>query len=242
MDAQTINIRGMPVEIARKRMRYIRVRVRRDGAVLLSVPWHVARDEAVDFLLSKWEWVEQTRAKVLSRPAPEPLLYRDGDTVPLFGEPLRLEVVDVPYGGNIVECREGILRLYQTVSTTPERRARLVKAFYGARLRERLAALLDERPARLGEGPVTWTVRDMSTEWGSCTKTRRTLRFGLQLAQVPPECVEYVVVHELTHLRVANHGPDFKALMDERLPDWRARRKALNGFSIAPSPDRAQSS
>ena len=235
MDAKAIEVRGISVELARKRMRYIRVRVRRDGTVLLSVPWHVATHEAVDFLLSKWEWVEQTRAKVLSRPAPEPLLYRDGDIVPLFGEPLRLEVVDVPYGGNIVERREGVLRLYQTVSTSPARRARLIRAFYNARLRERLAALLDEWLARLGEGPVAWTVRDMSTEWGSCTKTRRTLRFGLQLAQVPPECVEYVVVHELTHLRVANHGPDFKALMDERLPDWRERRRRLNGAPVAPS-------
>lgn len=230
-----IEVRGLPVEIARKRMRYIRVRVRQDGTVLLSVPWHVATHEAVDFLLSKWEWVEQTRAKVLSRPAPEPLLYRDGDIVPLFGEPLRLEVVDVPYGGNIVERREDVLRLYQTVSTSPERRARLIRAFYNARLRERLSALIDEWLARLGEGPVTWTVRDMSTEWGSCTKARRTLRFGLQLAQVPPECVEYVVVHELTHLRVANHGPEFKALMDERLPDWRERRRRLNGAHVAPS-------
>jgi predicted metal-dependent hydrolase len=47
---------------------------------------------------------------------------------------------------------------------------------------------------------------------------------------MPPAYVEYVVVHELTHLRVANHGSDFKALMDARMPDWRERRKALNAF------------
>ena len=47
--------------------------------------------------------------------------------------------------------------------------------------------------------------------------------------------VEYVVVHELTHLRVANHGPEFKALMDERMPDWRERRKALNTAPDAPA-------
>jgi len=232
MMQSTIEVRGLPVEVTRKRMRYIRLRVKRDGTVCLSMPWHVSTKEAVEFLVSKWEWVEEARAKALSRPVPESPRYENGDTVFVLGEPLRLEIVSVPYGGNIVERREGSLRLYQTAETTPARRARLVEGFRAARLREYLSKSLDEWLARLGERPVRWTLRNMSTEWGSCTKARRTLRFGLQLAQVPPECVEYVVVHELTHLRVANHGPDFKALMDERLPDWRERRKALNAAQV----------
>ncbi len=164
----------------------------------------------------------------MSCPAPEQPLYRDGDAVLLFGEYLRLEIRDVPYGGNLLERQGDVLRLYQARPTTPERRASLVSAFRAARLQERLAFLLDLWLKRLGEGSVRWGVRDMRTEWGSCTKSRRTMRFNLQLALVPPACVEYVVVHEISHLRVPNHGPEFKALMDERMPDWRARRKALN--------------
>ena len=228
MATSTVQVQGLEVEVTRKRMRYIRVRVRRDGAVCLSVPWHVSTKEAVDFLLSKWDWVIEARQRVLSRPAAVEPQYLDGDTVMLFGEQLKLQLVDVPYGGNIVELGEGVIRLYQAGTTTPQRRGRLIWAFLGARLRERLAAMLADWLGRLGEGPVKWSVRDMSTEWGSCTKTRRTLRFNLKLAQKPLEYVEYIVVHELTHLRVANHGPDFKALMDERMPDWRERRKALN--------------
>ena len=49
----------------------------------------------------------------------------------------------------------------------------------------------------------------------------------MMLAGAPRECVEYVVVHELTHLKAHGHGVRFKALMDERLPDWRERRRAL---------------
>ena len=228
MATSTIQVKGLEVEVARKRVRYIRVRVRRDGTVCLSVPWHASTKEAVDFLLSKWDWVIEARQRVLSRPAAVEPQYLDGDTVMLFGEQLKLQLVDVPYGGNIVELGEGVIRLYQAGTTTPQRRGRLIWAFLGARLRERLATMLADWLGRLGEGPVKWSVRDMSTEWGSCTKTRRTLRFNLKLAQKPLEYVEYIVVHELTHLRVANHGPDFKALMDERMPDWRERRKALN--------------
>ena len=228
----TIEVRGLPVEVARKRMRYIRLRVRRDGVVVLSLPWHTAVKEAVDFLLSKWDWVEAARAKMLARREAQPPQFADGDAVLLFGRELRLEIVEVPYGGNLVELVGDAVRIYQSGPTTPERRGRLLAAFRMARLREKLASLVGEWLARLGEGPVKWSVRDMATEWGSCTKSRRTLRFNLQLAQVPHECVEYVVVHELTHLRVANHGPDFKALMDARMSDWRERRKALNAFRL----------
>ncbi len=228
MATLTIKVQGLDVEVTRKRMRYIRVRVRRDGAVCLSVPWHVSTKEAVNFLVSKWDWVLEARQKALSQPVAVEPQYHDGDAVTLFGERLPLRIVDVPYGGNIVELGEGVVRLYQTGATTPERRGRLIWAFLGARLRERLAVMLADWLARLGEGPVKWSVRDMTTEWGSCTKARRTIRFNLRLAQMPPACVEYVVVHELTHLRVLNHGPEFKALMDARMPDWRDRRRRLN--------------
>ncbi len=230
--SSTIEVRGLSVEVARRRMRYIRLRVRRDGVVVLSLPWHTAVKDGLDFLLSKWDWVETARAKVLARREESPPQFADGDSVMLFGRALRLEIAEVPYGGNLVELVGDAVRIYQSGPMTPERRGRLLAAFRGARLRERLSALIGEWLPRLGEGPVKWSVRDMATEWGSCTKTRRTLRFNLQLAQVPHACVEYVVVHELTHLQVANHGPDFKALMDARMPDWRERRKTLNAFRL----------
>ena len=66
--------------------------------------------------------------------------------------------------------------------------------------------------------------------WGECMNKRGILKFSTRLAGKDRGLVEYVVVHELTHLHVANHGPDFKALMDNRMPDWRERRKALNSF------------
>ena len=83
--------------------------------------------------------------------------------------------------------------------------------------------------ARLGEAGVTWKVRAMKTLWGSCHFRKRHVAYSRALARVSRELVEYVVVHELTHLRAPNHGPAFHALMDARLPGWRALRRRLNG-------------
>ena len=99
-------------------------------------------------------------------------------------------------------------------------------------LLERLLAELQALwTARLNEPGVTWKLRRMKTLWGVCHFSKRQITYARQLALKPRELVEYVVVHELTHLKVHNHGPAFKALMDARLPNWRQLRRRLNGTS-----------
>lgn len=69
--------------------------------------------------------------------------------------------------------------------------------------------------------------RNMTSRWGSCNPKTGRICLNIQLAKYPPECLEYVVVHELCHLLERGHGPRFKALMDAFLPDWRERRAKL---------------
>ncbi len=95
-----------------------------------------------------------------------------------------------------------------------------------------LRILLDELhliwTTRFAEPDVTWKLRRMKTLWGSCHWRKRCITYNSDLAHAPRELVEYVVVHELTHLQAHDHGPRFHALMDARLPDWAARRRRLN--------------
>lgn len=69
--------------------------------------------------------------------------------------------------------------------------------------------------------------RNMSSRWGSCQPSTGRICINVRLALYPPECLEYVVVHELCHLLERGHGPRFQALMDAFLPDWRAVRSKL---------------
>lgn len=71
------------------------------------------------------------------------------------------------------------------------------------------------------------TYRDMKSRWGSCQPSTAVIRINIRLALFPPECLEYVVVHELCHLLERGHGPRFHALMDAFMPDWRQRRAQL---------------
>ena len=176
----------IPVEVIRKRIRRINIRIHSDGLVTLSVPkWRVTLKEAESFLKSKWQWVEKTRGEMLSRP---------------------------PVARSPVTDRE-------------------CKALMGT-----LKELNDEWSARLGETNVTWKIRRMKTLWGSCHFRKHHIVYSMELAHVPKPMIEYVVVHELTHLKVHNHGPQFYALMDERLPNWKLLRRKLNKPDFGENP------
>ena len=96
--------------------------------------------------------------------------------------------------------------------------------------RRRATDILNERVAqwapRVGVAPPPVTVKDMRSRWGSCSaKGRISLHWGLVLQ--PLDLADYVVVHELVHLRELNHGPAFWSGVGAVLPDYRERRKRL---------------
>lgn len=73
----------------------------------------------------------------------------------------------------------------------------------------------------------------MKTKWGSCNRETGRLWFNLELAKKHPDCLEYIVVHEMTHLLERGHGERFTTLMDKFMPDWRARRDLFNDAPLA---------
>jgi predicted metal-dependent hydrolase len=75
-------------------------------------------------------------------------------------------------------------------------------------------------------------VRRMKTMWGSCNYKAHTIRLNTELARKPPECLEYVVVHELVHLLEATHNARFVALMDRFMPKWKLHREELNRLPV----------
>lgn len=98
-----------------------------------------------------------------------------------------------------------------------------------AEVRPAIERLMDHWVSRMGVPRPVWKTRIMRTRWGSCNAATASITLNLDLARRPERLLEYVVVHELAHLREAHHGPAFVALMDAHLPDWRVRRAELNG-------------
>lgn len=98
-------------------------------------------------------------------------------------------------------------------------------------LKRQLQRLIDKWEPVMGVKSAGFTIKKMKTRWGSCNVKSHHLNFNLLLAKVPPECAEYVVVHELTHLLEPSHNARFWSLMEYYLPGSKELRKQLAGFS-----------
>lgn len=98
-------------------------------------------------------------------------------------------------------------------------------------LKRQLQRLIDKWEPVMGVKSAGFTIKKMKTRWGSCNVKSHHLNFNLLLAKVPPECAEYVVVHELTHLLDPSHNARFWSLMEYYLPGSKELRKQLAGFS-----------
>ena len=110
----------------------------------------------------------------------------------------------------------------------PEPADRAEKERMRSCLKQRIEARLPVIEEITGLRCSGWTVRDMHTRWGSCNTNTHHINLSLMLATRSDAELDYVILHELVHTVVPNHGPDFYALMDRFMPGWKKIRKALN--------------
>lgn len=134
----------------------------------------------------------------------------------------------------VASKRDWIERCRQRAASSPCRAAEEASAEEVAEWRKVVEACVPALVAAwepiVGVRAGKLAYRNMKSRWGSCQPSTGRICINVRLALYPPECLEYVVVHELCHLLVRGHGPDFHALMDGLMPDWRERRAKLRSF------------
>ena len=100
--------------------------------------------------------------------------------------------------------------------------------FYRKILTEKISEYMPEWEALTELYSTSWQIKNMKTRWGTCNIKTGKIWFNLHLAEKPEICLEYVILHELAHLKVPNHGSEFKAFVSKYMPDWREIKKLLN--------------
>lgn len=231
--AATLDVDGLAVRVVRKRQKNMYVRVKPpDARVEVTAPLHFTDSEIAWFIREKKDLILKHRAQVLER---ERARAQEGSLADTCG---RRGGADASGSGRGSGSRDGDARgsaprgegadaaglkrstSAPTQAELAEWRA-VVEAFTPA-LIEKWAPIIGVRPGKLA-------YRNMVSRWGSCNVKTGHICINVQLATHPPECLEYVVVHELCHLLEANHGPRFKALLDAYLPHWREAEAKLKG-------------
>ena len=160
-----------------------------------------------------------------------PREYIERESHHVWGRRYLLRVIekDAPVA---IELTHRYLRLQIRPGMDSSRRAELLEQWYRTRIHQALPALLAKWEPILGVNINRVFVQRMKTRWGGCNPAARNIRLNTELAKKPPECLEYILVHELIHLREATHNQRFLQLMHEAMPNWRLCRDELNRLAL----------
>lgn len=234
IEARQIVVSGIPVKIERKGIKNLHLGVYPpDGRVRVAAPLAVS-DEAVRLaVVGRLGWIKRQRAAFAGQERQSPREMVGGESHYYLGRRYRLRVVHADTPARVTIRGRATLELGIRPGSGPEDRRRALDAWYRARLKERVPAVLEKWQGILGVRADAWGIKRMKTKWGSCNPTARRIWLNLELAKKPEICLHYLVCHELAHLIEPTHNDRFVALMDRAMPQWRAHRKTLNTSPLA---------
>ena len=225
-----IEISGIKIEIQKKNIKNLRLVVLPpDGRVRVSAPLYLSDDSVKKFVSDKIDWIKKQQKRFGDQPRQADREYVSGETIYVFGQQYFLRVEYNSKGNSLVLSGNEAILTVRKESTAKQREA-FLNEWYRALLKEKIAIYLQKWEEITDLHPDSWQTKNMKTRWGTCNASARRIWLNLQLAKKPPECLEYVILHELAHLKVYNHGKDFVAIMDRYMPNWREIRKRLNDF------------
>lgn len=217
----------IPYTLRRSERRTMSIEVKPDGSVLAVAPIDAPEHEIRWKVEKSGAWILRQQRELAQLPPPLPeRQYVSGESWRYLGRQHRLRVIIGTQEG--VRVTRGELLV---TAKTPERAENVLNSWFRNRaqslLAERMSVCL-ERASHYGiEHSGDFALRQMRTQWGSCTKVGK-LNFNPRLVQAPKECIDYVILHELCHLREFNHSAAYYRLLGRVLPDWKKRRERLN--------------
>ncbi|WP_280509572.1 M48 family metallopeptidase [Nocardia farcinica] len=227
-----LTVRGIDVDVIYKDIKNLHIGVYPPlGRVRVAAPNRLDDDQVRLAVIQRLPWIKRQRDKLRSAERQSEREMITGESHYVWGIRRRLKVVERP-GRAHFEIDGERLVLYVPADTPPDKRRIYLDQWYRDQLRQEIPDLIAKWEQTLDVTVPKWTIRRMKTKWGSCNRETRHIWFNAELAKKHPGCLEYIVVHEMTHYFERNHGERFTSLMDQYLPDWRRRREQLNAAPL----------
>jgi predicted metal-dependent hydrolase len=208
------------------------IHVHPDLTITVKAPTGTAPDTIRQKVHRRAAWIlKQQRQFQLYLPDVPPRQYVSGESHRYLGRQYRLKIESAPTD------KLTLTRQFLLVAITDKRPIHvrgLVEAWYHAQAQEVFHAQLQACHTKLVRFNIpfpTLVIRPLTSSWGTCT-AKGTITLNIKLIQAPLEYIDYVLIHELCHLKHLHHGPEFYKLLTRALPDWETKREKLNRFDF----------
>ena len=223
-----ILVANIPVEVVKKKIKNMHLSVLPpDGRVRVSAPETLTDEAIVMFVRTKLGWIKKQQEKFELQPRQSERQYISGETLYVWGRQYFLQV-EYSYKGNSLVLLGDKAILTVRKESTAKQRESFVNEWYRERLKTEVEKYLPKWERITGLKCSSWQSKYMTTKWGTCNASTQKIWLNLQLAKKPIECLEYVILHELAHLKVQDHGPAFVAILDTHMPQWQEKKRLLN--------------
>ena len=219
------------VKLLRKKIKNVHLKVFRSLDVVLSVPEHVPNEWIKSFLDSRQKWIDDQITKYKKTSGFNNLLdIRNGSSTQLLGKDMR--IYKEAALTNRIEVDEKRINLFATDIEDEN----LIQNIFSQWWRQTAETVYQEEVDRFYDAVIrkygidkpVITIRKMKTLWGSCTPSKNKITLNEYLLKANIRCIQYVVLHELTHLLYPNHNSDFYNFLTVHMPDWKERKKQLD--------------
>lgn len=230
-------IAGIPAQIIKKDIKNMHLYVKPpDGHVEVSVPRHLSDESIAMFIRTRVGWIKKQQEKYREQPRQTAREYVSGETLYIWGKQFFLQV-EFSNRGNALTLSGDKAILTVRKESTAQQRENYVNEWYRELLKAEIEKRLPKWENLSGLYCSGWQTKYMTTKWGTCNTKTRKIWINLQLAKKSYECLDYVLLHELAHLRVKDHSAEFLAILDEHMPYWREVRKQLNDSTLDYFPE-----
>lgn len=226
-----LNISGIPIEVCKKDIKNMHLYVKPpNGYVTVSAPLSMS-DVAIErFVRTKTSWIKNQVAKFENQPRQWEREYVSGETLYVWGKQYYLQTEYGNKNSLMLSGYKAVLSVRK--ESTAEQRENFVREWYRELLKAEIARVLPKWEKATGLKTSGWHTKYMITRWGTCNAKTGKIWLNLQLAKKTPECLEYIILHELVHLVEKTHNERFVSLMDKYMPMWREVKTTLNGQTL----------
>lgn len=232
-----VEIAGQQVEIIRKKIKNLHVGVYPpEGHVRVAAPTSVSLDAIRHAVLTRLAWIKRKQAEFRRQARETPREFVSGETHYVFGRPCRLEVQRQAGRPAIEMAPGGRLLLSCKPDADLDSRSSQMTLWYRRLLQEKVRPRVDKWAEKLAVEVPAWGIKRMKTKWGSCNAKQGKIWINLELAKKPIYCLDYVILHEMTHLISPRHDEIFVSTLEQHMPGWRQIRSDLNTLPLAYEP------
>ncbi len=225
-------LNNIDVEVIQKDIKNVHLSVYPPkGRVKVSAPESMAIETIRVYVISKLGWIKKQQEKLCAQVREAPRECIDRESHYFNGKRFLLKIVERDVAPQVSLSHSKIVLQIRPGADEVKKRS-VLDAWYRQQLKEKACSLITQWEKKMDVSVAQLTIRKMKTKWGSCSPVSRSIRINLELAKKPPECLEYIVVHELVHLLEPSHNSRFIALMDRFMPKWRFYRDELNALPV----------